>query len=168
MKRSPPSLSSSSISTGGETLDDYESLNCITTSDTQSSISSDIRDAGKRRGGEIEMSILQPESSPAFKGRKASPTPSMLTRRTSEEESILNGQAAGYENKRRLQRAGSGNGGRRRGGEKKEGVKRRHSSNEHANVYTECGRHSDDWLFGGFSVTDAVKKIWQKGGKDSG
>lgn len=31
-----------------------------------------------------------------------------------------------------------------------------------------CGRHSDDWLFGGFSVTDAVKKIWQKGGKDSG
>ncbi|KAK6598755.1 hypothetical protein H4I96_07959 [Botrytis cinerea] len=121
MKRSPPSLSSSSISTGGETLDDYESLNCITTSDTQSSVSSDIRDAGKRRGGEIEMSILQPESSPAFKGRKASPTPSMLTRRTSEEEYILNGQAAGYENKRRLQRAGSGNGvgggeGRRRRG----------------------------------------------------
>jgi len=33
------------------------------------------------------------------------------------------------------------------------------------NVHTECGRHSDDWLFGGFSVSEAVKKLGKR--KDS-
>lgn len=36
--------------------------------------------------------------------------------------------------------------------------RRRHSSN----TYTECGRHSGEWLFGGFSVSDSVKKLWEK------
>ena len=27
------------------------------------------------------------------------------------------------------------------------------------NLYTECGRHGDDWLFGGFSLGSAVRRI---------
>jgi len=38
---------------------------------------------------------------------------------------------------------------------------RRHST-EKVNVYTECGRHGDEWLFGGFSLPDKVKRLWQK------
>jgi hypothetical protein len=40
---------------------------------------------------------------------------------------------------------------------------KRHSSSDHTNVYTECGRHGDDWLFGG--ISDAVKTILGKNGK---
>jgi len=40
--------------------------------------------------------------------------------------------------------------------------KRRHSHESKVNVYTECGRHSNDWLFGGFSVAGVVKKFWEK------
>jgi len=47
-------------------------------------------------------------------------------------------------------------------GGKKDMVKRRHSHEPRMNVYTECGRHSDDWLFGGFSVAGVVKKFWEK------
>jgi len=32
----------------------------------------------------------------------------------------------------------------------------------HQNVHTECGRHSDDWLFGGFSITGSIKKMMDK------
>ncbi|THV54316.1 hypothetical protein BGAL_0029g00100 [Botrytis galanthina] len=165
MKRSPPSLSSSSTSTGREmALDDYESLNSVTTLDTQSSDSSDVRVAGRGKGREVEMGIQQTESTPAFIRKEKSPTLSMLMRRRSDEESMRNGQTE----RTRFEGARSGSVNRGKGGVKKDEVKRRHSSNEHVNVYTECGRHSDDWLFGGFSVTDAVKKIWNKDGKDSG
>jgi hypothetical protein len=41
-------------------------------------------------------------------------------------------------------------------------TKRRYSHEPKVNLYTECGRHSDDWLFGGFALSDAVKKIWGK------
>lgn len=41
-------------------------------------------------------------------------------------------------------------------------ITKRHSLPSHANVYTECGRHGDDWLFGGFSVIEAVKRMFQK------
>lgn len=41
-------------------------------------------------------------------------------------------------------------------------VRRRHSAELHKNVYTACGRHSDDWLFGGFTVAGVAKKIWNK------
>ncbi|KAL2069559.1 hypothetical protein VTL71DRAFT_14238 [Oculimacula yallundae] len=34
------------------------------------------------------------------------------------------------------------------------------------NGYTTCGRHGDDWLFGGFSVAGTVKKLWEKDGKE--
>jgi hypothetical protein len=37
-----------------------------------------------------------------------------------------------------------------------------HSSELHTNLYTNCGRHSDDWLFGGFSLSRAVKRIWER------
>ncbi|KAI9056075.1 hypothetical protein LZ554_001004 [Drepanopeziza brunnea f. sp. 'monogermtubi'] len=38
---------------------------------------------------------------------------------------------------------------------------RRHSSHDPSkvNVYTECGSHGYDWLFGGFSVAGAVRKL---------
>jgi len=47
-------------------------------------------------------------------------------------------------------------------------VRRRHSNGPdakphlsgHTNVYTECGRHSDDWLFA--PIKGAVKEIWVK------
>ncbi|KAE9380512.1 hypothetical protein N431DRAFT_432787 [Stipitochalara longipes BDJ] len=41
-------------------------------------------------------------------------------------------------------------------------AKRRHSHESKVNNYTECGRHGDDWLFGGFSVSDSVKKLWER------
>jgi len=41
---------------------------------------------------------------------------------------------------------------------------RRHSNEAKMNVYTECGRHSNDWLFGGLSVTGVVK-MFVPGGK---
>jgi hypothetical protein len=40
---------------------------------------------------------------------------------------------------------------------------KRYSSSGHANVYTECGRHSDGWLFGG--ISDTVKTMFGKNGK---
>jgi hypothetical protein len=39
-------------------------------------------------------------------------------------------------------------------------VRRRYSHEPKKNVYTECGRHSDEWLFGGWS--DKVKRLWEK------
>ncbi|KAG4440493.1 hypothetical protein IFR05_004028 [Cadophora sp. M221] len=44
---------------------------------------------------------------------------------------------------------------------------RRHSLDpSKVNGYTTCGRHGDDWLFGGFSVSGAVKKLWEKDNKE--
>jgi len=45
-------------------------------------------------------------------------------------------------------------------------IKRRHSHEPKINVYTECGRHSDDWLFGGFSVSDSFRKLLDRDRKD--
>jgi len=28
----------------------------------------------------------------------------------------------------------------------------------HTNAHSECGRHTDDWLFGGFSIKESLKK----------
>ncbi|ESZ90113.1 hypothetical protein SBOR_9506 [Sclerotinia borealis F-4128] len=140
---------------------DYERLNSITTQTSRTSDEDQFADKGK--GKEIEMQETQ--STPELIRRERSPTPSMLMRRKTEGEVIKSGpKSAGMVDKRaRFDE------GRNRGkGEKKDSGKRRHSNNEHANVYTECGRHSDDWLFGGFSVSGAMKKIWQKDGKDSG
>ncbi len=39
---------------------------------------------------------------------------------------------------------------------------KRHSHHGHINGYTECGRHGDDWLFGGFSVIQTLKEIFKK------
>jgi hypothetical protein len=41
-------------------------------------------------------------------------------------------------------------------------TRRRRSNDAKMNVYTECGRHGDDWLFGGFSVSGTVKMLWEK------
>jgi hypothetical protein len=40
-------------------------------------------------------------------------------------------------------------------------VKRHHDS-AHVNAHSECGRHGDDWLFGGASVTESVKWLLGK------
>lgn len=53
-------------------------------------------------------------------------------------------------------------GDNRRVAGKKEGgqsPKTKHFHETHANVYTECGRHGDDWLFGGWSVGGVVKRV---------
>ncbi|KAF7854618.1 hypothetical protein EAF04_010426 [Stromatinia cepivora] len=149
---------SSSEETEMAVTSDYDRLNSITTEDSRTSQSDDIKSANKGKGMTLE--IQQTQSTPAFIQRERSPTPSMLMRRQTDGEPVDSGpKSAGFLDKRARNR---GKGG------KKDGVKRRHSANERANVYTECGRHSDDWLFGGFSVSGAVKKIWQKDGKDSG
>jgi hypothetical protein len=44
--------------------------------------------------------------------------------------------------------------------EERRTVIKRHLHHSHTNVYTECGRHCDDWLFGGFSVTKTVKRMF--------
>jgi hypothetical protein len=36
----------------------------------------------------------------------------------------------------------------------------RRYSGEKSNVYTACGRHSDEWLFG--PMKGAVRKIWEQ------
>jgi len=41
-------------------------------------------------------------------------------------------------------------------------TRRRRLNDPKINVYTECGRHSDDWLFGGFSVSGTVKMLWER------
>jgi len=121
-------------------------------------------DKGKGR----ELDVPTPSDSQRSIRRERSPTPSMLMRRKTDGEAIRsdNGpRSAGYVDKK-TRFNGSENRGK--GGKKKDGLKRRHSSNDaHTNVYTACGRHSDDWLFGGFSVAGVVKKIWQKESKDS-
>ncbi|KAH6679575.1 hypothetical protein B0J14DRAFT_301480 [Halenospora varia] len=39
-------------------------------------------------------------------------------------------------------------------------AERRHSFEPNkVNVYTECGRHSDEWLFGGLSLSGAFRKV---------
>jgi hypothetical protein len=52
------------------------------------------------------------------------------------------------------------------GTEAKDTAKKGRTHKENVNVYTECGRHSNDWLFGGFSVSDTVKKLWHKDKKE--
>ncbi|PMD64362.1 uncharacterized protein K444DRAFT_304427 [Hyaloscypha bicolor E] len=44
--------------------------------------------------------------------------------------------------------------------EERGSVRKKHHS--HKNIYTECGRHGDDWLLGGFSVTETVKRMLGK------
>ncbi|KAH8776052.1 hypothetical protein F5882DRAFT_161213 [Hyaloscypha sp. PMI_1271] len=34
-----------------------------------------------------------------------------------------------------------------------------HASPNHTNVHTECGRHSDEWLFGGLSLAEVLKGL---------
>jgi hypothetical protein len=34
-----------------------------------------------------------------------------------------------------------------------------HARQEHVNLHTECGRHGDDWLFGGWSLMGVVRGL---------
>jgi hypothetical protein len=55
---------------------------------------------------------------------------------------------------------------RRKSGSDIPTTKRRASGEGKNNTYTECGRHSDQWLLGGWS--DAVKKmLWERDRKDN-
>ncbi|KAJ8063278.1 hypothetical protein OCU04_008509 [Sclerotinia nivalis] len=111
---------------------DYERLNSITTEDSRTSESDDIKSANKGKG--MTLGIQQTQSTPAFIRRERSPTPSMLMRRQTDGESVDSGpKSAGFLDKR-----SRFDGARNRGkGGKKDEVKRRHSANERANVYTE-------------------------------
>lgn len=40
--------------------------------------------------------------------------------------------------------------------------KRRYTDEARTNIHTECGRHSDDWLFGGFKIGAVMRRIWGK------
>jgi hypothetical protein len=37
---------------------------------------------------------------------------------------------------------------------------KRHTHSTKQNAYTECGRHGDEWLFGGFPESGSLKKLW--------
>ena len=41
-----------------------------------------------------------------------------------------------------------------------EHAKHHHYHETHVNVHTECGRHGDDWLFGGWSMGGVVKRVF--------
>ncbi|KAI0456132.1 hypothetical protein F5B21DRAFT_162445 [Xylaria acuta] len=36
------------------------------------------------------------------------------------------------------------------------------ASSQHVNLYTHCGRHTDQYLFGGHSISDSVKGLLRK------
>lgn len=50
-----------------------------------------------------------------------------------------------------------------REGREQSSPKSRHSHENHVNVHTECGRHGDDWLFGGWNIGGVVKRVLGKG-----
>lgn len=40
-------------------------------------------------------------------------------------------------------------------------IMKKHSYLSHTDIYTGCGRHGDNWLFGGPSMTEMVKPIFK-------
>ncbi|KAJ2987455.1 hypothetical protein NUW58_g4495 [Xylaria curta] len=36
------------------------------------------------------------------------------------------------------------------------------SSSRNVNLYTHCGRHTNQYLFGGHSISDSIKDLWKK------
>lgn len=52
------------------------------------------------------------------------------------------------------------------GNEARDKVQEWHSHKRNFNVYTECGRHSNEWLFGGFSLRKTAKKLWNRDKKE--
>lgn len=76
-------------------------------------------------------------------------------------------KSAGYVDKSlRFAKDGTGDTSPSLIGDNGDKTKRRHSHEPKVNVHTECGRHSDDWLFGGFSVSKTVKKLWERDKKE--
>jgi len=111
--------------------------------------------------GSSKSSTLQFEP-PRFSQRSASdPLPSTASQRFSDSHKSSSGAASvAADEKRRSQHlAISTPTGE---GEERGSITKRHSYHSHTNVYTECGRHSDDWLFGGFSVVETVKRMFKK------
>jgi len=43
-------------------------------------------------------------------------------------------------------------------------ISRRKASSPTVNVYTTCGRHTDQYLFGGRSLTDIARSVWGRNG----
>lgn len=37
-----------------------------------------------------------------------------------------------------------------------------HARQEHVNLHTECGRHGDEWLFGGWSLMEVVRGLLRR------
>ncbi|EKD14662.1 uncharacterized protein L3040_000186 [Drepanopeziza brunnea f. sp. 'multigermtubi'] len=103
---------------------------------------------------------------PPFPHRRASETSTSSTA-SSEFMPATGPRCAGRHAEESLNSGVATNPRRSGSGEPKLKPSRRHSSHDPSkvNVYTECGRHGDDWLFGGFSVAGAVRKLWDKESK---
>ncbi|QSZ36023.1 hypothetical protein DSL72_007147 [Monilinia vaccinii-corymbosi] len=109
---------------------DYESLNSMTTQESRTSESDGVNFGDKGRGKELE--IRQTESAPEMIRRGHAPIPSLLMRCRTESEAVRNGPTSvGFVEKRKTLDERENKGG------KEDGVKRRHVSHEHTNVYTE-------------------------------
>jgi hypothetical protein len=118
---------------------------------------------GSRAGQYPAGSFAQPPSSaPQRTVSEPYPPPSPASRGTPTRASSGDvPMSAGYvDSNLRLLKGSTGDKGTSgRSGDK---TKRRHSHEPKVNGYTECGRHGDDWLFGGFSVSGSVKKLWER------
>jgi hypothetical protein len=111
--------------------------------------------------GPSKSSTLQFEP-PRFSQRSVSdPLPSTPSQRFSDSHKSSSGAATiAADEKRRSQHlaisAPTGEGVERGS------IAKRHSYHSHTNVHTECGRHGDGWLCGGFSVVETVKRMFKK------
>ncbi|CZT45821.1 uncharacterized protein RSE6_06176 [Rhynchosporium secalis] len=102
--------------------------------------------------------ISEPPASPASSG--LSPTDTRASQSTVDTQS-----SAGWSGKT-LQLDSQSSSLTRHGSEGLQSSRRHTHDPAKINGYTTCGRHGDDWLFGGFSVAGTVKKLWEKDGKE--
>jgi hypothetical protein len=120
---------------------------------------------GSRAGQSTTGTFAQPRSSP-FQRTVSDPfPPPSPAQRGTPTRAFSSGAplSAGYlDTNSRFPNAGNGDKSPAGRSEKGDKTKRRHSHEPKVNGYTECGRHGNDWLFGGFSVSGTVKKLWEK------
>jgi len=120
---------------------------------------------GSRAGQYPASSFAQPLSSaPQRTVSDPYPTPSPASRGTpTRASSGTVSMSAGYvDSSLRFLKGGTGDKSQSYGSQTGDKTKRRHSHEPKVNGYTQCGRHGDDWLFGGFSVSGSVKKLWER------
>ncbi|KAK0103543.1 hypothetical protein ONS95_005562 [Cadophora gregata] len=113
------------------------------------------------------MSLSQ-SSQPTFSETETSPTASYITpTSTRASQSTVDTQSSVGVSEKTLQfDTDNHTSPTRRSREKVQPPRRYSHDSSKINGYTTCGRHGDDWLFGGFSVLGAVKKLWEKDTKE--